>query len=134
MYREAHPDLHEAGFTIIEVLVALALVAVCLGAIGQVVATTARGTRMVEQRVALVETARSIAASLPSGDQLAAGSSSGETAGHHWQIDVAPWTGGGVAQVANSPWVPQAVRIRVRSSSGATISIETARLQKRPNG
>ena len=54
-----------AGFTIIEVLIALAVIAVCLAAIGTVVGVTSRGVRSLEQRVALVEVARSVAASLP---------------------------------------------------------------------
>ena len=47
-----------AGFTIIEVLIALAVIAVCLAAIGTVVGVTSRGVRSLEQRVALVEVAR----------------------------------------------------------------------------
>ena len=53
----------EGGFTMIEALVALALVAVMLTAVGSLVASAAIGTRTQEQHVALVETARLIAAS-----------------------------------------------------------------------
>src|SRR5262245_10165537 len=53
-----------AGFTLIEVVVALALVAISLMAIGAVATTSAHGTRSLEQHLALVETARTVAATL----------------------------------------------------------------------
>src|SRR5262249_3736169 len=53
------------GFTLIEVVVALAVVAISLTAIGAVTATSARGTRSLEQHLALVETTRIVAATLP---------------------------------------------------------------------
>ena len=39
-----------AGFTLIEVLVALSVVAVALAAIGSLIATTVRGTRSIDRR------------------------------------------------------------------------------------
>ena len=47
-----------AGFTLIEVLVALAVVAVSLSAIGSLIAVTVRGARSIGGHLALVETAR----------------------------------------------------------------------------
>src|SRR5436853_5955835 len=84
------------GFTIIEALVALAIVAASLAAIGSLIATSARGTHVLEQHVALVETARAIMTGLPKRDQLATGDFSGELAGHRWQVDVLPFTLSGV--------------------------------------
>jgi general secretion pathway protein I len=121
-----------AGFTIIEVLVALAIVATSLAAIGSVIATTARATRTLEQRVALVQTARAVEAGLPRRGQLALGSIDGEIAGHRWRIDVSPFVAGGL--VEDSPWVPQSIVIRVRSPSGALLQLNTVRLARRPNG
>ena len=51
-----------AGFTIIEVLVAIAVVAISLTAIGALTGVTTRGVRSLEQHVALVEAARTLAA------------------------------------------------------------------------
>ena len=48
------------GFTLIEVLVALAVVAVSLSAIGSLIAVTVRGARAVGGQLALVETARGV--------------------------------------------------------------------------
>ena len=123
-----------AGFTIIEVLIALAVIAVCLAAIGTVVGVTSRGVRSLEQRVALVEVARSVAASLPPHSERAVVPAAGEILGHRWQIDVAPWTGGGVVEQANSPWGPQTVTIHVQSPSGALLMLHTVRLQRKAGG
>jgi general secretion pathway protein I len=120
-----------AGFTLIEVLVALALVAVSLTAIGAVVTTSSRGTRSLEQHLALVETARIVAATLPKSEQLTANGLSGEILGHRWRVDISPFIGGGIYQIADSPWIPQTVVVRVRSPSGAVLGFETVRLQRR---
>ena len=60
MSRSTQAKRATAGFTLIEVLVALAIVAVSLSAIGQLVATTARGARSMEEHLTRLETAREI--------------------------------------------------------------------------
>jgi general secretion pathway protein I len=127
-------DRTNAGFTIIEVLVALAVVASSIAAIGALVATTMRGAGAIEQHIALVEAAREVAASIPPNARIAMRVTSGEVSGHRWRIVASPWIGGGVVTTADSRWIPQSVRIRVLSPSGAAFDIETVRLQKRPNG
>jgi len=77
-----------AGFTLIEALVALAIIAAVLGSIGTVIATTVKGTRKIDQRLALSGTAESLLAALPSRTLLKPGRQSGELAGHRWRIDV----------------------------------------------
>ena len=123
-----------SGFTIIEVLVALAVIAVCLAAIGTVVGVTSRGVRTLEQRVALVEVARSVAASLPPHSTRAVVPGIGEILGYRWQVNLAPWVGGDVVEQPNSPWSPQTVTIRVQSPSGAVLALQTVRLQRKPGG
>jgi general secretion pathway protein I len=121
-----------AGFTIIEVLVALAVVAASLAAIGSVIATSTRGVRSLEQRIALLQTARAVETGLPRRSQLAVGRLEGEIDGHRWRIDVSPFAAAG--RVDDSPWVPQSIVIQVRSPSGAVLQLDTVRLFRRPNG
>ena len=68
----------EAGFTLIEALVALAIVAAVLGSIGMVIATTVKGTRAIDQRLALTGTAETLLASIPTRDLLKPGRQTGE--------------------------------------------------------
>ena len=79
------------GFTLIEVLVALSVVAISLAAIGSLIAVTMRGARSVGGHLALTETARAIVTGLPDRDQLVPGNFSGEIAGHRWRVDVLPF-------------------------------------------
>jgi general secretion pathway protein I len=120
-----------AGFTLIEVVVALGVVAIVITAIGAVVTTSSRGTRSLEQHLALVETTRIVAATLPKSEQIALDGLSGEILGHRWRVGISPFVGSGINQVAGSPWIPQTVVVRVRSPSGAVYGFETVRLQPR---
>jgi general secretion pathway protein I len=121
-----------AGFTLIEAVVALAVVAITLTAIGAVATTSARGTRSLEQHLALVETTRIVAATLPKDNETALDGLSGEILGHRWRITLAPFVGSGINQIPESPWIPLTVVVRVRSPSGAVYGFETVRLQRRP--
>ena len=132
MRRAAHRDADgdDAGFTIIEVLVAIAVVAVVLTSIGAVMATSTRGVRALEQHVVMMETARSVAASLRSREPLTDGGLSGELYGNRWRIDATPLGDTGVALQPQSPWLPQVLTIRVQSPTGAVYSLKTVRLQE----
>ncbi len=121
---------NEAGFTLIEALVALAIVAASLTAIGSVVATNIRGTRALGQRLALVETTRAILTDLPDRQQLVSGSLRGEYADHRWQVDVLPFVADFVDPRRPGPWMPGAVVVNVRSPSGRVLRIDTVRLHR----
>jgi general secretion pathway protein I len=121
---------HEAGFTLIEALVALAIVAASVTAIGSVVATNIRGTRALGERLALVETTRAILADMPDREHLVSGNLLGEYAGHRWRVDVAPFVNDLVDVNRPGPWMPQAVVVDVRSPSGRVLRIDTVRLHR----
>ncbi|OAF15858.1 general secretion pathway protein GspI [Bradyrhizobium centrolobii] len=120
----------EAGFTMIEAVVALALVTIVLAAIGTLVATNARGAWKLEQRVALVDTARLVASTLPRAGAPMPEDLGGRVAGHRWQMRLTPFLDD-VPVVPESRFIPQLVELRVQSPSGAILSLETVRLQAR---
>jgi general secretion pathway protein I len=122
-----------AGFTLIEVLIALAIVSISLAAIGSLMASTIRAMRSIDQRFALVETARAIETGLPGRADLT-GSLAGDLAGHRWRVDVSPFIANFVDPRLPSPWVPQTVVIRVQSPGGAILQVNTVRLQRRTGG
>ena len=120
-----------AGFTLIEALVALAVVAVSLSAIGSTIATTVRGVRSLDRRLALVETSRAVMTGLPDRNELSAGSFSGDLAGHRWRVDVRPFLIDEVAIQDAARWLPQSVTIRVQSPSGGILELNTVRLRRK---
>jgi general secretion pathway protein I len=117
------------GFTLIEALVALAIVAAVLGSIGAVIATTVRGTRGIDRRLELSGTAETLVAALPARTLLKPGRQSGEMAGHRWRIDVSAMN---VAVASDAPptqrFVPLAVTLRLQSPGGPAMQVTTVRL------
>ena len=122
---------NEAGFTLIEVLVALAVVAVSIVAIGSLIAANIRTTVALDQRLTLVETTRAILTGLPDGNQLSFGRLSGEVADHSWRVDVLPFQSNFVDPGKATPWIPQTVVVRVQSPTGQILRIDTVRLRHR---
>ena len=117
-----------AGFTLIEALVALAIVAAMLASIGAVIATTVKGTRSIDQRLALIGAAEMLLAELPARNLLKPGSQSGELAGHRWRADIAPLNMAAREVPQTSPFVPLAVILRLQAPSGPAIQVTTVRL------
>ena len=122
------------GFTLIEVLVALAVIATLLTSIGSLIAASVRGARSIDQHFALVEIARAIETGLPTRGELQVGRLSGEVSGHRWNVEVRPYSANNVDPRLPTPWVPQAVSISVRSPEGAVLQVNTVRLRPRPGG
>jgi general secretion pathway protein I len=121
-----------AGFTLIEVLVALAVIAATLSAIGTLVSVSMRGAQSIDQRLQFRETLRALVTSLPDRRDLGAGSATGVSAGFRWRLDITPFVAPFVDPQAATPWQPEAVVITVRSPSGQQLQINTIRLRRRP--
>jgi general secretion pathway protein I len=127
LYRSGKVFGGAAGFTLIEALVALAVIAAVLSSIGAVIATTVKGTRSIDQRLALAGAAETLLAALPARGLLKPGRQSGEMAGHRWRIDVAPMNV--VAASPASPFVPLAINMRMQAPGGGpAIQVTTVRL------
>ncbi|ODM70641.1 general secretion pathway protein GspI [Bradyrhizobium elkanii] len=113
-------------------LVALALVAVSIVAIGAVMGVKTRGVRALEQHVALMQAVRTLmTVGIPPRAELQSGTSTGQAEGYRWTIDVAPLGGDWKVPEGNVPWAPELVRIRVKSPGGALSDIRTVRLMPR---
>jgi general secretion pathway protein I len=129
--QRAENDHHDAGFTILEVLIALAVLAAAIVAIGQVMATNTRGVRKLEEHLALMQTAQAVlATAIPPRNELTEGRRSGELRNYRWQIDIGP-VGSDSFSDNEIPWSPELVKVRVRSPSGAIIEFSTVRLMRK---
>ena len=118
-----------AGFTLIEALVALAIVAAVLSSIGAVIGTTVKGTRSIDQRLALTGAAETLLAALPARNLLKPGRQSGEMAGHRWRIDVSPLNAAVAGEAPQTQrFVPLAVNMRLQAPGGPAIQMTTVRL------
>jgi general secretion pathway protein I len=130
--RSIEPDKNrgQAGFTLIESLVALAVVAVALSAIGMLIGVNIRATRSLDQRLALIESTRALLAGLPGRDQLAPGDTTGQLADQRWRLDVMPFVADFVDPSGAAPWFPEAVVLRVEAPSGEILRVDTVRLRR----
>jgi general secretion pathway protein I len=122
------------GFTLIEVVVALAVIAVVLTAIGSLIAASVRGARALDYHLTLVETARAIETGLPDRADLKPGTLAGEVSGQRWRVDVRPLPAVEVETQKPTPWIPQSVVITVQSPGGSILQVNTVRLRPRPKG
>jgi general secretion pathway protein I len=135
LYRALPPriDGPQSGFTIIEVLIALAVVAVCIVAIGSVMSTNARGVRSLEQHVELMQAAQNaMITQIPPRSEIGPGVLSGQFNDHRWQIDIGPLGEGWVVPDADVKWIPELVKIHVQSPGGGALDLQTIRLMHRP--
>lgn len=134
MFRVTPPaaDRSDAGFTIIEVLIALTVVAISIVAIESIMSTNVRGVLSLERHVALMQTTRMIMATrISQRSALAPGTISGEENGYRWTIDIGPLGGDDADKDSNAKWIPELVRVRVRSPFGAVSDLRTVRLIER---
>lgn len=128
----ASTDRSDAGFALLEVLIALVVVAVSIMAIGSVMSTNLHGVKALERHVALMQSAQGVlATAIPPRKQLLPGVLSGQVGDLRWQVDIGPLGGDWTAKDANVAWTPQLIRIEVRSLSGSTVDLETVRLTPR---
>jgi len=123
-----------AGFTFIEALVALAVAAICLASIGSLVVGNMRGSRRIEQHIALIETLRAVETGLPDRVSLVSGTLEGDMHGRAWSVDVSPFASDYVNPRIANLWTPQTIVVTARSPSGGELQVETIRLAKSTGG
>ena len=120
-----------AGFTLIEALAALTVMATSMAAIGALANSSLRSGLYVERHVAHVETARKIVTGLPSRGDLAPGTLTGTLDSHQWRIVSEPFANTLSPPGPPPAWEPQLLALRVLAPGGAVIEIDTVRLRRR---
>jgi prepilin-type N-terminal cleavage/methylation domain-containing protein len=116
----------EHGFTLLEVLVTLAVVGTILAAIAPVFAANLIHARGAEDRLLLSTAARSLLDTLPSRDKLRPGQLSGTLEDVSWTMEVTPYQLPGA--LATGSWVPYRITIDLTTPRRHNARIETIRL------
>jgi len=117
-----------AGFTLLEALIALAVMGAGLAAIGTLANSSLHVGLYTERHLAEIESARKIIAGMPARNALPYGRLTGSVDAHEWRIDSAPVST--TPATGETSWTPQSIALLVRSPFGATIEIDTIRLRK----
>jgi prepilin-type N-terminal cleavage/methylation domain-containing protein len=118
----------QAGFTLLEALVALGLLLVFASAVGPHLSQARRIIANAEGRVAAQVLLRSLLNASFDRSSLARASQEGETSGLHWRIDTEPALA--VRGQAGSIWSAFRVVATVTWAPGQVIMAETIRLGK----
>ena len=131
MWRRVNPEQRGiAGFTLLEALVALAVMGAGLSAVGSLASSSLHAGLYAERHLAEIETARKIIAGMPSREALPVGRLTGAIDAHDWRINSTLI--GAPAAVGDTLWTPQRIEVSVRSPSGAMLKIDTIRLRRQP--
>jgi general secretion pathway protein I len=127
------PNSDSRGFTLVESLVALAVMMLLLAAIGGLALTSLRSGLYVERHLAHLDITRQIVAGLPARSELAKQQGlSGDMAGYRWRLDTAPYRPDFFSPKSPTPWTPQIIALRVESPNGGVTSVDTVRLVRTP--
>ena len=129
MFRSTpRPSSHSRGFTLVESLVALAVMMIVLSAIGGLSASSLRAGRHVELHLADIENTQQILAGLPGRNELANQTLTGEMAGYRWRLDTAPFSADFVDPRAQTRWTPETIVLTVQGPGGVPLSFDMVRL------
>lgn len=124
------PFARDGGFTLIEALAALAIVAGGLGVIGQLVYSSLHTARRAEFRLELVSALRAALAALPDRRVSRNGSTSGRIFNDQWRLTARPFGAVRGDGPTHSGWTPQILTLQVIDPSGGSILVETVRLRR----
>jgi general secretion pathway protein I len=127
-----HSREDEAGFTLLETMVALAVSAMIIAAIARLTYAGQRTAIASERRVDAVETLRKVVAALPPRSQLG-GALTGSLDGHAWRVEARAYPQAPALPAnAHIAWTPVLVHVAVRGPAGDLIGLDMIRL--RPAG
>lgn len=116
-------ERHSAGFTLLELLVAFAIMAAALGVLGGIFGDGLRAERSVEARLALVRAAENRLADFGTVSPLIPGTSQGSDGALSWTVEIAA-----VGAPTSALLRLYRVRVQVSDGDGRIFSLATRRL------
>ena len=120
----------DRGFTLLEALVALAIAAAGLAAIGQLGFSSLAAARRAEARLTLTSAARAALSALPDRRTSHDGFVTGELFHDKWRLAAAPYANVPAGGPVDPGWTPQSLSLRVIDPSGGSFVIDTVRLRR----
>ncbi len=127
----------QAGFTLLEVLVAFGILALLIGLLFQAFSGGLRAAGSAERRVTAVLLAKSRLAQLEAAGDLAPGERGGELpGGYRWRAEIAAYRDDALGDPARLPLIPYRVELTVAWDPGpgaaASVSLTTLMLGPQP--
>ena len=123
------PRKRQRGFTLIEIIVALAILSISLAALFQAFSGGLRATGVTGRQASAVMLARSLLDRVGQDIPLAAGEQAGVSEdGLRWRIAIAPSALIAPERRADSPVVPLDVEVTVAADGAQPITLATLRL------
>src|SRR5215831_10731036 len=126
--RRSRPGEKRAGFTLLEALVALAVVVTVVGTLGPHLFHARRIMDNAEHRVAAQILLRTLLDAPFDRSQLAGATRGGELNGLRWRIVTAPMAIDAVSSTTGRQWKADRVTATVAAGHGQIITAETIRL------
>ena len=119
----------EAGFTLVEVLVALAVCGALVAAMSPVFGWNIMQSRQAATRLSMAAAERSLLEALPGRGQLKTGLASGTLGDISWRMNVLPMRAS--EQGIETNWLPYRINVQMVGPDGITGGFETIRLGRK---
>lgn len=130
--RRRSTSVNRAGFTLLEALIALTILAVSVGTLFTSFSMTANGTQIAHRDMEVASLARSLLARIGSDIPLRSGRLSGDTNDLSWVVDIAPYRGQGEASTLSLTAFEISLRIQSVNNKAEALALKTLRLAPRP--